>query len=56
MAKKVSYSFEFFPPNSPEGIKNLADTRQQLSAFKPEFYSVTFGAVAQHAIGLLRQY
>lgn len=44
MAKKVSYSFEFFPPNTPEGIKNLADTRQQLSAFKPEFYSVTFGA------------
>jgi methylenetetrahydrofolate reductase (NADPH) len=44
MAKKVSYSFEFFPPNTSEGIKNLADTRQQLSLFKPEFYSVTFGA------------
>ena len=44
MAKKISYSFEFFPPNTPEGIKNLKDTRQQLSAFKPEFYSVTFGA------------
>jgi methylenetetrahydrofolate reductase (NADPH) len=44
MAKKISYSFEFFPPSSPEGIKNSKDTRQQLSAFKPEFYSVTFGA------------
>ncbi|MCX7181411.1 MAG: methylenetetrahydrofolate reductase, partial [Candidatus Methylopumilus sp.] len=44
MPKKISYSFEFFPPNTPEGIKNLADTRQQLSAFNPEFYSVTFGA------------
>jgi len=44
MPRKVSYSFEFFPPSSPEGIKNSKDTRQQLSAFKPEFYSVTFGA------------
>ncbi|KAF2379953.1 hypothetical protein BSN82_16925, partial [Acinetobacter baylyi] len=32
MAKKVSYSFEFFPPNTSEGVKNLADTRQQISA------------------------
>ena len=44
MPKKISYSFEFFPPSSPEGIKNSKDTRKQLSAFKPEFYSVTFGA------------
>ena len=44
MPRKVSYSFEFFPPSSPEGVKNSKDTRQQLSAFKPEFYSVTFGA------------
>ncbi len=44
MAKKISYSFEFFPPNTPEGIKNLADTHRQLSVFSPAFYSVTFGA------------
>jgi len=44
MSKKISYSFEFFPPSSPEGIKNSKDTRQQLSVFKPDFYSVTFGA------------
>ncbi len=44
MPRKISYSFEFFPPSSPEGVKNSKDTRQQLSAFKPEFYSVTFGA------------
>ena len=44
MPKNISYSFEFFPPSSPEGIKISKDTRQQLSAFKPEFYSVTFGA------------
>ncbi len=44
MPRKVSYSFEFFPPSSPEGIKNSKDTRQQLSVFKPDFYSVTFGA------------
>jgi methylenetetrahydrofolate reductase (NADPH) len=44
MPRKISYSFEFFPPSSPEGVKNSKDTRQQLSAFKPEFYSVTFCA------------
>ncbi|MEY4920984.1 MAG: 5,10-methylenetetrahydrofolate reductase [Pseudomonadota bacterium] len=44
MPRNISYSFEFFPPSSPEGVKNSKDTRQQLSAFKPEFYSVTFGA------------
>ena len=37
-------SFEFFPPKTADGIANLRETRAQLAAFKPEFFSVTFGA------------
>ena len=37
-------SFEFFPPQTPEGADKLKVVCQQLAAFKPEFFSVTFGA------------
>jgi methylenetetrahydrofolate reductase (NADPH) len=37
-------SFEFFPPQTPEGVEKLAAARQRLAAVKPEFFSVTFGA------------
>jgi len=43
MSKKI-FSFEFFPPQTPEGIEKLAATRKQLGLLKPEFFSVTFGA------------
>ena len=42
--KPVSYSFEFFPPKTAEGIANLRETRAQLAQYNPEFFSVTFGA------------
>jgi methylenetetrahydrofolate reductase (NADPH) len=38
------FSFEFFPPQTPEGVDKLAATRKQLAQLKPEFFSVTFGA------------
>ena len=38
------FSFEFFPPQTPEGVEKLAATRKQLAPLKPEFFSVTFGA------------
>ena len=38
------FSFEFFPPQTPEGVEKLAATRKQLALLKPEFFSVTFGA------------
>ncbi|TIC84698.1 methylenetetrahydrofolate reductase [NAD(P)H] [Crenobacter intestini] len=41
---KHTYSFEFFPPKSEEGMAKLRTTRAQLAQFKPEFFSVTFGA------------
>jgi len=39
-----TFSFEFFPPQTTEGVNKLADTRRQLATLKPEFFSVTFGA------------
>ena len=42
--KNIPVSFEFFPPKTADGIANLRETRAQLATFKPEFFSVTFGA------------
>ncbi|QOJ23742.1 MAG: methylenetetrahydrofolate reductase [NAD(P)H] [Gammaproteobacteria bacterium] len=44
--KKFSptFSFELFPPQTPEGVEKLRLTRQQLARFNPKFFSVTFGA------------
>ncbi|MBX9810001.1 MAG: methylenetetrahydrofolate reductase [NAD(P)H] [Burkholderiales bacterium] len=39
-----TFSFEFFPPNTPEGTEKLRATTKQLAQLKPEFFSVTFGA------------
>jgi methylenetetrahydrofolate reductase (NADPH) len=33
-----------FPPNTPEGLAKLRDARVRLSAVRPEFFSVTYGA------------
>jgi methylenetetrahydrofolate reductase (NADH) len=38
------FSFEFFPPATPEGVARLRATRQQLAELGPKFFSVTFGA------------
>jgi methylenetetrahydrofolate reductase (NADPH) len=38
------FSFEFFPPKSPEGVEKLRATRKQLAQLNPAFFSVTFGA------------
>jgi len=39
-----TFSFEFFPPQTTEGIEKLRATRRQLAQLKPKFFSVTFGA------------
>ncbi len=41
---KTKFSFEFFPPNTPEGMEKLKVTARQLARYDPEYYSVTFGA------------
>ncbi len=38
------FSFEFFPPATPEGVAKLRATREQLERLGPKFFSVTFGA------------
>jgi len=59
-----TYSFEFFPPKTPEGDDKLRAVRARLAAVRPAFFSVTFGAggstkegtwktvMAMHAEGL----
>ena len=37
-------SFEFFPPQTAEGIDKLRAARTKLAALGPEFFSVTYGA------------
>lgn len=44
MNPPIAYSFEFFPPKTAEGMANLREARKSLAQFKPEFFSVTFGA------------
>ena len=39
-----SFSMEFFPPKTPEGMEKLRGVRAQLATLKPKFFSVTFGA------------
>lgn len=39
-----SFSFEFFPPKTPEGETKLRATWKELAALKPKFFSVTYGA------------
>ncbi len=39
-----SFSFEFYPPKTPEGAASLLDTVVRLQEFRPSFVSVTYGA------------
>jgi methylenetetrahydrofolate reductase (NADPH) len=39
-----SFSFEFFPPKTDEGERNLGRALAELSRLKPTFVSVTYGA------------
>jgi methylenetetrahydrofolate reductase (NADPH) len=54
-------SFEFFPPQTPEGMSKLAATARELAMRNPEYFSVTFGAGGStrertlEAVQMLRQ-
>lgn len=43
-SKKVSLSFEVFPPKKKEGLDSIKQTACSLTELKPDFISVTFGA------------
>lgn len=42
--KTPELSFEFFPPRTEKGVETLARVHAELAKFRPEFFSVTFGA------------
>src|SRR5947209_1963997 len=44
LADEPVFSFEFFPPKTEEGERNLRATLEDLKAFEPDFVSVTYGA------------
>ena len=39
-----TFSFEFFPPRTPEAAETLYQTIRELEAYMPHFVSVTYGA------------
>jgi methylenetetrahydrofolate reductase (NADPH) len=43
-APNLDFSFEFFPPKTPQGKDKLRATWRQLAQLKPRFFSVTYGA------------
>ena len=44
MASPLSYSFELFPPRTPEGVAKLPAVIGQLAAARPNYFSITYGA------------
>ncbi|MDC9728093.1 MAG: methylenetetrahydrofolate reductase [NAD(P)H] [Methyloprofundus sp.] len=38
------FSFEFYPPKTDDGAKNLEKVHSELAQLNPDFFSVTFGA------------
>jgi len=44
MTSPLRYSFELFPPRTPEGVAKLPGVVAQLAELRPEYFSVTHGA------------
>ncbi|QXC60381.1 methylenetetrahydrofolate reductase [Aquihabitans sp. G128] len=45
LAKGTTWSFEFFPPKTPEGLVAFDAAVNDLSALEPSYVSVTYGAL-----------
>ena len=43
-SKPVTLSFEVFPPKTDDGYESVAQAVTALSAMKPDYISVTYGA------------
>lgn len=44
MGESLSFSFELFPPRTPEGAAKLPAVVKKLASVKPAYFSVTYGA------------
>jgi methylenetetrahydrofolate reductase (NADPH) len=44
MSPPLSFSFELFPPRTPEGVAKLPEVIRQLATVRPDYFSVTHGA------------
>lgn len=47
--QKPTYSFEFFPPKTAQGVQNLYDRMDRMHSFGPTFIDLTWGAGGRHA-------
>jgi methylenetetrahydrofolate reductase (NADPH) len=47
--QKPTFSFEFFPPKTAQGIQNLYDRMDRMHGFGPAFIDITWGAGGRHA-------
>ena len=53
-ARPRVFSFELFPPKTPEGALKLQSTTRQLAQLDPAFFSVTYGAGGSTREGTLK--
>lgn len=44
MSTQLAFSFELFPPRTPEGVARLPGVICELAAVRPDYFSVTYGA------------
>ncbi len=49
MKERMTFSFELFPPKTDKGMENLRDTIGHLCEFRPDYFSVTYGAGGTNA-------
>jgi methylenetetrahydrofolate reductase (NADPH) len=49
LQRRMTFSFEVFPPKTDEGMVHLRDAIQHYYLFKPDFISVTYGAGGTNA-------
>lgn len=49
MNKKPTFSFEFFPPKTAQGVQNLYDRMDRMHDLGPAFIDITWGAGGRHS-------